>query len=65
MSAFKIGRYEILDEIGRGGMATVYQAFDPQFKRKVAIKVLDPILQRDPLSYQRFVREAQIIANLA
>jgi serine/threonine protein kinase len=33
----KIDRYEIKTELGRGGMATVYQAFDPRFKREVAI----------------------------
>jgi serine/threonine protein kinase len=34
------GRYEILRELGRGGMATVYLAYDPRFDRRVAIKVL-------------------------
>jgi serine/threonine protein kinase len=36
----KIDRYIIKDEIGRGGMSIVYRAFDPQFEREVAIKIL-------------------------
>ena len=36
----KIGRYEVKSELGRGGMATVYRAYDPSFDREVAIKVL-------------------------
>ena len=36
----QIGRYEIKAELGRGGMATVFHAYDPRFKRHVAIKVL-------------------------
>lgn len=35
-----IGRYQVLGEIGRGGMATVYRAYDPEADREVAIKVL-------------------------
>jgi serine/threonine protein kinase len=35
-----IGRYQIKRELGRGGMATVYLAFDPRFDREVAVKVL-------------------------
>jgi serine/threonine-protein kinase len=38
--AEQIGRYEIRRELGRGGMATVYLAFDPRIRRQVAIKVL-------------------------
>ena len=40
MEPQKFGRYEIKAEIGRGGMATVYHAYDPRFERDVAIKVL-------------------------
>ncbi len=60
----KIGRYEILNELGRGGMATVYRAFDPRFKRSVAIKVLPREFLHDPGFRARFDREAQTIATL-
>jgi serine/threonine protein kinase len=47
----KIGRYEIKSELGRGGMATVYRAFDPSFDREVAIKVLPREMMHDPQSF--------------
>ena len=59
-----IGRYEIHAELGRGGMATVYSAYDPRFEREVAIKVLPPALMHDPSFRARFDREAKIIASL-
>jgi serine/threonine protein kinase len=60
----RIGRYEIRDELGRGGMATVFLANDPHFKRDVAIKVLPAAFTHDPTFRARFEREAQIIAAL-
>ncbi len=60
----RIGRYEILTEIGRGGMAVVYRARDPNFNRDVAIKVLPRELLHDPNFKARFQREAQTIAGL-
>lgn len=61
----KIGRYEIKDELGRGGMATVYRGYDPRFEREVAIKLLPPeMLHADPQFRVRFEREAKIIAQL-
>jgi len=64
MSAKKIGRYEVIAEIGRGGMATVYSANDPMFNRNVAIKVLPPELLHDPNFRTRFEREAKTVAGL-
>ena len=64
VEAGHFGRYEIRGEIGRGGMATVYRAFDPAFKRDVAIKVLPRELLHDPTFRARFEREAQTIAAL-
>jgi serine/threonine protein kinase len=60
----KIGRYEIISELGRGGMAAVYLANDPRFKREVAVKILPPQLLSDPVYRARFEREAQTIAAL-
>jgi len=65
MQPEKIGRYEIRSELGRGGMATVYQGWDPLFERDVAVKVLPPeLLHSDPQFKLRFEREAKIIASL-
>lgn len=60
----KIGRYEIISELGRGGMATVYRAHDPRFGRDVAIKVLPQSFTQNPNLVARFEREAQTIAAL-
>ena len=60
----KIGRYEIKSEIGRGGMATVYHAYDPNFERDVAIKILPRAFVHDPQFRERFLREAKMIASL-
>jgi serine/threonine-protein kinase len=60
----QIGRYEIRTEIGRGGMATVYLAYDPRFRRNVALKVLPRQFTHDTSFRQRFEREAQTIASL-
>lgn len=59
-----IGRYEIKSEIARGGMATVYHAYDPRFERDVAIKVLPQAMLHDPQFRVRFEREAKMIALL-
>ena len=59
-----IGRYEIISELGRGGMATVYLAHDPNFDRNVAVKVLPREYLHDPQFRARFEREAQTIAQL-
>ena len=59
-----IGPYEILDEIGRGGMARVYRAYQSSMDRFVAIKVIQKSIAADPASLERFVREARLIARL-
>lgn len=64
MTPEKIGRYEIRREIGRGGMATVYQAYDPHFEREVAVKVLPREFLHDTMFLARFEHEAKTIAAL-
>jgi len=59
-----IGRYEVVEQLGRGGMATVYRARDPRFEREVAIKLLPREFMHDPNFKARFVREAQTVARL-
>lgn len=56
-------RYEILKEIGRGGMGVVYLARDPELERTVAIKVVTPELL-SPETAQRFKREARVVAKM-
>ncbi len=60
----RLGKYEILAEIGKGGFATAYRARDPDLGREVALKVLDPLLMRDPAWVARFRQEARVIAAL-
>jgi tRNA A-37 threonylcarbamoyl transferase component Bud32 len=64
MEPQKFGRYEIKGEIGRGGMATVYHAYDPRFEREVALKVLPHEMLHDVQFRTRFEREAKTIAML-
>lgn len=59
-----IGRYEIKQLLGRGGMASVYLARDPHFERDVAIKILPREFLHDPQFLTRFRREAKTIASL-
>lgn len=60
----RLNRYELQTRLGRGGMAEVWKAFDPQLQRHVAVKILHADLQNDPSFISRFEREAQLIASL-
>jgi len=64
MELTHIGRYEIKSELGRGGMATVYRAYDPSFDREVAVKVLPREFLHNPQFLDRFQREIKTIAQL-
>jgi serine/threonine protein kinase len=64
LSMEQIGRYKIVSELGRGGMATVYRAIDPSFEREVAVKILPQAFLHDPQFRQRGTREAKMIAAL-
>jgi len=59
-----LGQYQIIQEIGRGGMAVVYKAYQPSLTRYVAIKVLPPQFSFDHDFIERFVREARGAAML-
>ena len=60
----KIGLYEVVEVIGRGGMGVVLKAFDPHLGRFVAIKVLAPELATSATARRRFAREAQAAAAI-
>ncbi|HLO30692.1 MAG TPA: serine/threonine-protein kinase, partial [Anaerolineales bacterium] len=64
MSPDKVGRYKIKSELGSGGMATVYRAYDPISNREVAIKVLPAEMLHNLVTRARFKRELKLIASL-
>jgi len=64
MIGTQLGPYQILEEIGKGGMATVYRAYQPGIDRQVAIKVIHQLAAANPQVSERFRREARIIARL-
>jgi eukaryotic-like serine/threonine-protein kinase len=64
LSGTKLGPYEIIAQLGAGGMGEVYRARDPQLGRDVAIKVLPTFLSRDPDRLRRFEQEARAAAAL-
>ena len=60
----RLGRYEIVALVGRGGMAAVYRAHDTALRRDVALKILYPQFSGDAALVERFQREAVLAANL-
>jgi serine/threonine protein kinase len=64
MIGTRLGPYELRAELGRGGMATVYRAYQPAVDRDVAIKVIHAAILHDPSALDRFRREARLIARL-
>src|ERR1700745_3215114 len=63
-SGMRLGPYEVIDRIGRGGMATVYRAYHAALDREVAIKVLPEFFAEDPEYRERFRHEARAVARL-
>ena len=59
-----VGPYRILEQLGQGGMATVYKAYHAGLDRYVAIKVLHAAFREDPSFTARFTREARVVAKL-
>ena len=59
-----VGRYQIKAEIGRGGFGAVYEAFDPELGRTVALKALKPGRTKHQLSEEWIKKEAEAVAKL-
>jgi serine/threonine protein kinase len=59
-----IGPYRIMEQLGQGGMATVYKAYHAALDRYVALKVLHPAFLEDQTFTARFQREARVVAKL-
>jgi serine/threonine protein kinase len=60
----KVGKYELKDKLGEGNMATVFNAWDPELEREVAMKMLKYKLAYDDKFLDRFEQEAKTIASL-
>lgn len=59
-----LGKYQIVERLGRGGMAEVYKAYQPNLARHVAIKVIRAAIAEEPEIVERFEREAKSAASL-
>ncbi|MBM3151942.1 MAG: serine/threonine protein kinase, partial [Chloroflexi bacterium] len=59
-----VGPYRIMEQMGQGGMATVFKAYHAALDRYVALKVLHPAFLEDPNFLARFQREARLVAKL-
>jgi serine/threonine protein kinase len=59
-----IGPYRLVEQLGQGGMATVFKAYHPELDRYVAIKALHPAFAEDDTFLARFQREARVVAKL-
>jgi tRNA A-37 threonylcarbamoyl transferase component Bud32 len=59
-----VGPYRIIEQLGQGGMATVFKAYHAALDRYVAIKALHPAFNEDPTFEARFQREARLVAKL-
>ncbi len=59
-----VGPYRLIEQLGKGGMATVFKAYHPSLDRYVAIKALHPAFMEHPGFIERFEREAKVVAKL-
>ncbi len=64
MIGTRLGPYELIEEVGKGGMATVYRAYQPNVDRFVAVKVIHRSIATDSASLERFQREARLVTRL-
>ena len=64
MIGTRLGAYEIVEEIGKGGFATVYRAYQPSAKRFVAIKVIHRAMATEETGLERFQQEAELVTRL-
>ena len=60
-----LGRFQILDKVGEGGMGVVYRAEDTRLNREVAIKLIHPKHVQDEEARRRFIREAQSASGIS
>ncbi|WP_231757180.1 bifunctional serine/threonine-protein kinase/formylglycine-generating enzyme family protein [Microbulbifer elongatus] len=65
IASLEIPGYQILKKINQGGMSTVYLATQRSMGRQVALKVMSPVLNADPIFSERFQREANIVGQLS
>lgn len=63
-AGLQVGPYRIMEQLGQGGMATVFKAYHASLDRYVAIKVLHQAFMEDPNFLARFQREARLVAKL-
>lgn len=63
-AAFRLGKYKLLELLGRGGMGSVFAAHHVTMNRRVALKILSKGLDRNPAAMERFLAEARAIAAL-
>lgn len=58
------GRYEIIEELGKGGMGSVYKVFDKEIKENVALKLLDPVIAAEEQRIERFRNELKFARKI-
>ena len=58
------GRYQIIEELGKGGMGKVYKAFDKEISTKIALKLIKPEIASDPNTIERFRNELRTARDI-